>query len=151
MQVIGGVMTQEVARLRAEVARVTNRCAELLTIWHRDKTAALDRLHAEVDGLRRSLALADEAYRVRGDLCDALREDNVRLTSERDAAFAHGVEAMREAGANECCEAATDYALEQANPDHEECIHEVIGRGLCAKCNPALDACRRIRALVVKP
>lgn len=27
----------------------------------------------------------------------------------------------------------------------------VIGRGLCAKCNPALDACRRIRALVVKP
>lgn len=45
----------------------------------RAETERADAAEAEVDRLRRTLAVADEAYRIRGELCDALRTDNARL------------------------------------------------------------------------
>lgn len=119
--------------------------------------AALARFEADDEDDGPMVSRAEAALRT--VIAQVAERDSLRATlRERDeeiarlrAAFARGVEAMREAAALACCDAASDLAVAQNSPDYEECIHEVIGRGLCARCNAALDACRRIRALVVNP
>lgn len=85
--VIGGEMTQAVARLERRYEEL-ERGAEAFAarLWRAlrpDTTEAppspdalveeVGRVVAETVRLRRSIAIADEAYRVRGDLCDAMR------------------------------------------------------------------------------